>query len=144
MLGSVRAALPILCLLALGACVERRLWIRTEPEGAFVRVNGDPVGTSPVSWRFFHYGVVLVEAELAGHVRTERAVRLRAPWYETPGLDFFADVLVPVRIHDRHEVTLELEPEPEMSDEQVERAVRELAQAARARRDEARREADAP
>lgn len=108
--------------------------MRTEPPGAVVRVNGDEVGTSPVAWRFEHYGTVRVETELAGYEPESRDVHLRAPWYEKPGIDFFADVLAPWRIRDDHEVQLKLSPEKKVD---VEREIRDLSAAARALREEA-------
>jgi hypothetical protein len=45
-------------------------------------------------------------------------------------IDFFADVLVPARIRDEHEVELRLEPLPPMTPEVIEREIAELARAA--------------
>lgn len=130
-----RQLLPSLFLLVLcGACVERKLWVRTEPPGADVRINGDEVGTTPVAWPFEHYGTVRVEVELAGYESVSRDVDLRSPWYEKPGVDFFADVVVPWRIQDDHEFRIALEPEGKLD---VEREIRELSAAARAARAEA-------
>jgi hypothetical protein len=123
-------ALPLFLLLC-AACVERKLLVRTEPAGAKIAVNGTEVGESPVEWRFDHYGTVLVEADLPGHEPVQRKVRLKAPWWQYPGPDFFADVLTPVTLRDLHEVTLSLEPSPRRSEADVDREVRELAAAVR-------------
>jgi len=96
-----------------------------------VRINGEVIGEAPVSWRFDHYGAVLVRAELEGREAVERVVRLKPPWYETPGIDFFSDVVVPAHIHDDHEIMLELPELRRMAPEEVERAVREVTEAAR-------------
>jgi len=129
MLKPLRVAI-LLALSLLGACVERRLLVRTDPPGADVTVNGEKVGRSPVRWRFDHYGQVLVEAEKPGYRPTERIVELPSPWYQKPGVDFFADVLVPTTIRDEHEVELRLEPERRLTAKEVERGVSELARAA--------------
>jgi hypothetical protein len=136
MLERVRVAV-LLALVASGACVERRLLVRTEPPGAEVRVNGERVGRSPAVWRFDHYGTVLVEAELAGHAPAQAKVDLRSPWYQKPVVDFFADVVVPARVKDEHEVDLRLEPYRRLTPREVERGVAELTRAA----DKWRREA---
>jgi len=133
-----RAALLALLLLP-GACVERRLHIRTDPEGAAVRVNGRDVGTSPAVWRFHHYGTVLVEVALPGHEPEQRVVELKTPWYQRPVADFFADVLLPKRIRDDHEVSVRLTPLRDLTEEEIGAEVASLAAAAGSARGDARR-----
>ena len=124
-----RTVLVSLCLL--GACVERRLFIRTEPSGATVRVNGTEIGESPVSWRFDHYGKVLVEVEKPGHVPEQRVVRLKAPareYYTLAG--FFIDVTYPGTIREKHEVRIVLDKRRRLTDAEVDEAVKSLAEGA--------------
>jgi len=92
-----------LALLAIG-CVERKLFIRTEPEGAVVSVNGTEIGVSPVAWPFHHYGTVRVTLQLKGYETEQRIVKLKAPWYEYPVVDLFSDVVIPATIRDEHHV----------------------------------------
>jgi len=132
--GCVRVLLLCLFLLVVCGCTERRLFVRTEPAGADVRVNGKHVGRSPASWRFDHYGTVLVEVELDGHEPQQREVELRSPWWQKPGIDFFADVVLPARLRDEHAVEFVLEPVRTRSEAGVEHEVEELATAARALR----------
>ncbi len=92
-----------------------------------MRINGEDVGTSPVTWSFDHYGEILVEAEYPGHEPVQQVVRLDPPWYQEPGIDFFADVIWPARIKDEHRVLIRLprerEPTQEEKDAQIERLV---------------------
>jgi len=97
----VRWPLLLLGVVAL-SCVERRLHIRTEPEGAMVQVNGREVGRSPATWTFSHYGEVRVTAYLDGHLPEQRIVRLKASGFdELAQVDF--DLVIErdgtVRIH---------------------------------------------
>jgi len=101
-----------------------------------VRVNGQEIGRSPTEWRFTHYGTLLVEAELRGREAVQKQVELKSPWYQKPIVDFFADVVVPWRIQDDHEVTLELEPMADMTEEDVQRELKLLEAAARKARTE--------
>jgi hypothetical protein len=127
--ASLRASfLVVLCLCA---CVERRLFVRTEPPGATIRVNGAEVGKSPAEWRFDHYGTVLVEAELLGHEPAQEVHRLKKPFYQQPVLDFVTDVLYPGRIRDDHELRIELRPLRDRTEEDVQREAHELEEAAR-------------
>ena len=98
-----------LAFLALG-CVERKLHIRTEPAGAAIAVNGTAIGTSPVTWEFFHYGTIRVTARLKGYEAEQKIVTLKAPWYEYPVIDLFSDVVVPTTIHNDHHLQVALIP----------------------------------
>ena len=137
MLRVVRTTGALVLLLFLAGCVERRLWVRTDPPGATVRINGAEVGTAPVSWRFDHYGTVLVEADLAGHQPVQKAFKLRTPWYQRPVVDFFADVLWPGKIKDDHELALHLEPERPLTPAEIEAGIEEVREGARKLRAEA-------
>ena len=140
----VRSVLLIGILAVLSACVERRVFVRTEPEGAVVRINGDAIGRSPATWHFHQYGKVVVEAELEGHEPAQRMVELDAPWYQWPVIDFFADIVVPWTIRDDREVAIRLEPVPpageteEQRERRVQRAMSELEEGAARLRAEAR------
>ena len=139
----VRAlTLPVLCLVLLLSisCVERRLQIRTEPEGALIRVNGREIGRSPVDWRFQHYGTVRVEAEFDGYLPAQVEVRLKTPWYEYPVADLFSDVLVPTTIKDNHEVVITLEPRVETTKEEDLATAAEVGDRAASLRDRMRAE----
>jgi hypothetical protein len=137
----------ILAALALPGCVERVLLLRTDPPGARVSVNGVPLGASPVEWTFLHYGTVRLEAEPldadgSGAPDTRRAVLdfpLSPPWYQWPGIDFFADNLWPWTVVDRHEAVIVLPPAPDPDDphegqEELRRLERELRERAREER----------
>jgi hypothetical protein len=123
-----RRALALLLLLS--GCVERRLHVRTDPPGAEVTVNGERIGRSPATWRFTHYGDALVEVEKPGYEPAQQVVPLKAPWYQKPGIDFFADVLAPARIRDEHEVELKLAPVRPLTEAEVKRGVAEMTRAA--------------
>ncbi|MFQ5843688.1 MAG: PEGA domain-containing protein [Planctomycetota bacterium] len=126
----MRCGVAVLLALAAAGCVERRLLVRTVPAGAAVTVNGETLGASPAVWTFDHYGVAVVEAELAGHERVRRELRLRKPWYQLPVLDFVTDVLVPWRIVDERRVTLELATVAALTEERAARELDKLAGAA--------------
>ncbi len=111
----------ILCLALAAGCVERTMMIRSEPPGAPVWVDEEYAGTTPLDYSFAHYGTrgvrvgpIRDETGKARYAPQERLVRLRAPWYQVFPVDFFAEVLWPGRIHDRHEVPVfELQPPPD-------------------------------
>ncbi len=106
-----RAAVIVL-LIGAGGCVRRTMMIRTEPvSGARVFVNDEEIGVSPVSKDFTWYGDYDVIIRHPDYETLKTHWRLEKPWYQYPPVDFVAEVLVPVTIHDnRHERTFTLEP----------------------------------
>ena len=90
--------------------------IRSDPEGARVRVNGVVRGTTPLEIPFNDYGVVRLEAEPmdpAGDGFPEYAgfsgqYELLAPWYQWFPFDFVTDNLWPGTLVVRREVCLVL------------------------------------
>lgn len=123
--GLVRRPISLaLLLLVAGACTERRLFVRTEPAGAIVKINGKRIGASPAEWEFDHYGPVRIEVELDGYEPRERLLYLESPWWQKPWVDLAADVLVPAKFTDNHEITLTLEPTPPRTEESTERDLR--------------------
>jgi PEGA domain-containing protein len=111
-----RGLLPLLfivSILAAAGCVERSLVIHSDPVGAPVYVNGEPVGNTPLRHEFITYGVYSIEVGplrdekgMLQHESAEREVPVRAPWYQIIPLDFFAEVLWPATIEDVHRVPL--------------------------------------
>jgi len=80
----------------------------TEPEGAKAYYNGEYVGETPVTFHFTHYGSPRLEFEKDGYERLDVVREVRAPLYQRFPLDFFAEVLWPGTIYDRHTFTFEL------------------------------------
>ncbi|MEQ1829227.1 MAG: PEGA domain-containing protein [Pirellula sp.] len=86
--------------------------VRTNPPGAMVYVDKNPVGLSPVSANFTYYGTRNVEITRDGY-RTERFLRkFDPPWYEIPPLDFFSESLWPFEQRDERIIDVQLTPEP--------------------------------
>jgi hypothetical protein len=143
----VRALLLASLIILSAGCVERRLLIRSEPDGALVRVNGNEIGRTPTSWRFYHYGKVRVELEHDGFEPESRIVELKPPWYQYPVADFVSDVLVPSRIEDHHEVEMQLvalTPPEDLEEAEIQARLEALTAAAIDLRDKASAPESAP
>jgi hypothetical protein len=112
------AVAALLAAAAAAGCVERKLMIRSEPEGVPVVLNGVYAGVTPVEVEFLHYGVVRVEARPVdrdgdGEVDFRGAaadVPLDAPWYQWFPFDFITDNLWPGTLSVRREAHLVLPP----------------------------------
>ena len=86
------AAVLIALGLVAGGCVRRTITITTEPPGALLWLNDREVGRTPVEVDFEHYGTYDVRLERPGYEPMMTSGRANAPWWDTVGLDFFAEL----------------------------------------------------
>ena len=112
----------LICVVALSAlvgCVERKLTIHTNPEGALVVLNDEEIGLAPVTVNFNWYGDYRVRITKAGYETLNTHRELKGPWYDGFPFDFFAQILNPNRIVDSYEWTFDLAPKRHISREQL-------------------------
>ncbi len=122
--------------LLLGGCVERKLTINTEPQGAIVALNDEEIGISPVTIEFNWYGDYNIRIEKQGYETLNTHRKLKGPLHDRFPFDFFAEVLWPGRIIDEYEWSFRLTAyEPVDRDELLrasevmkEKAIGEIAQ----------------
>lgn len=110
----------------LGGCVERRLTINTEPEGALVILNDEEIGTSPVTVSFEWYGDYDVAIRKEGFETLKTHRKLKGPWYDKFPYDLFVQLLNPKRIVDSYEWTFTLAPQKQPTREELIRNAQEL------------------
>ncbi|MCL2117520.1 MAG: PEGA domain-containing protein [Planctomycetaceae bacterium] len=111
-------------------CVRRRMFIRAFQEGysqpitgAMVYVNKQPVGRTPVTCHFTHYGTMEFTIVKEGFEPLTEYRKVKAPWYQWPGIDFFSEVVWPQEITDTKQIDFQLRPERIMTqDELIDRA----------------------
>ena len=115
----------LIAAIILGGCVERKLTINTQPQGALVVLNDEEIGASPVTVSFEWYGDYDVRISKEGFETLKTHRNLKAPWYDNFPFDFFA-WLNPERIVDEYEWTFELAPKKEISREELIGAAEEL------------------
>ena len=100
----------LLSTLVCTGCVRRRLTVRSNPPGALVFVDGQEIGRTPVSTPFIHYGTRNFRILKDGFETINVNQPIPAPWYQIPGVDFFAENVVPQEIRDERVVDFELIP----------------------------------
>lgn len=88
---SVAPIAVVLLGLAMGGCLERRLYITSDPPGAVVWVNDVEVGRTPVQTAFTFYGEYDVRLSADGHEPLSTSRKAIAPWYEYPPIDLLAE-----------------------------------------------------
>ena len=119
-------AVCLIVILFLGGCVERKLTINTEPQGAIVVLNDEEIGTSPVTVSFEWYGDYNVRVSKEGFETLKTHRKLKGPWYDKFPFDFFAQILNPKRIVDSYEWTFALAPQQQPTREELIRNALEL------------------
>jgi len=113
-------SLFVLCvaIVIFAGCVERRLTINTQPQGALVVLNDEEIGASPVTVPFNWYGDYNVRISKEGFQTLKTHRELKAPWYDAFPFDFFA-MLNPQRTVDSYEWTFDLAPLQQPSREEL-------------------------
>jgi hypothetical protein len=100
-------------------CVKRRYTIRTDPPGALVYVNGEEVGTTPVSRSYTYYADREITLVADGY-KTQTVIQpVKAPWWDNSLTDFVSENLLPVTLRDEREFTYRMEPERNAPPENV-------------------------
>jgi hypothetical protein len=95
---------------ALSGCVERRYTIRTNPPGALVIANGEPIGTTPVSKSFTFYGDRTIRIIKEGYATKDIIAHFPAPWYDNIVTEFFTENVIPYTFRDEIEFNYTLDP----------------------------------
>ncbi len=127
------AAALLLAAVALPGCVSRKLFLKTEPPGAVVFLDGARAGVTPYEGELPAYGTRRVEFDLPGYRRRVELLELAWPWWQYVPLDMVTDLLVPWTIEDHREFSFALEAvDPEQATWDDARAARERMQSMQA------------
>ena len=113
-------------ILIFSGCVERKLTINTETQGALIVLNDEEIGVSPVTVGFNWYGDYKVRANKQGYAILNTHRELEGPLYDKFPFDFFAEILWPGRIVDEYEWTFEMTVYEAPNREQLIEAAREM------------------
>ena len=116
----------LIATIILSGCVERKLTINTEPQGALVILNDEEIGQSPVTVSFEWYGDYNVAIRKEGYQTLKTHRKLERPLHDKFPFDFFAQILNPKRIVDSYEWTFKLAPKQEISREELIQKAQEL------------------
>ena len=100
-------------------CVRRRLMIRSNPPGALVYVDNQPIGTTPCATDFTYYGTREIRLVKAGYETLTVNQPLPTPWYQIPPLDFVSENLIPRKIQDYRTASFNLVPQVIVPTEQL-------------------------
>jgi hypothetical protein len=106
--------------------VERYITVKSDPPGARLLVDNEEVGTTPYTLRFVHYGTRKFTIIADGYRTVEAYERIRAPWYQWFPIDFFVELILPVKVKDERLFLYALEPEPLIGGAEFEKRARDF------------------
>ncbi len=103
--------LLVACTVATAAgCVRRRMTVLTNPSGATAYLDNKPIGKTPLTTGFDHYGKRKFTFVKDGYETKTVILPVRAPWYEWIGLDFVSEVLLPGKLVDHKYYEVNMSP----------------------------------
>ncbi len=102
-----------------GGCVRRRLNVFSNPPGALVYVDNQQIGTTPCSVDFTYYGTREIRLVKPGYETLTVNQPIPTPWYLSPPLDFFSEILAGTKIRDNRTVSYNLAPQLVVPNEQL-------------------------
>lgn len=104
--------------LLLGGCVERKLFVRTDPPQADFYFNDKNIGQTPLDFDFEWYWTHNVRVEKSGYQPIKENVAIKAPVYLWIPLDFIAEIL-PFKIKDYHYLDYNLKKVEELESQEA-------------------------
>lgn len=93
-------------------CVERKLTVTSEPEGAIVYLNDQEIGRTPVTRDFTWYGNYDVRLRREGYETLRTTEFVVAPWWQWVPFDLLAEVS-PFRWQDHERMSFTMRPASE-------------------------------
>ena len=79
--------------MGMSGCVQRKLKITSQPDGALVYLNDQEVGRTPIDVNFTFYGKYDVRLEKQGYQPLWTTAEAKAPFWENPPMDLIAELL---------------------------------------------------
>ena len=102
--------------------------VRSNPPGAMVYVDNQPIGTTPCATDFVYYGTREIRLVKPGYETLTVNQPIPVPWFEIPPFDFVSENVVPQKIQDYRTVAYELVPQVIVPTEQLLGRAEELRQ----------------
>ena len=88
---TARTAGAIALVATLTGCVERRLFITSDPPGALVHLNDVEVGRTPLEVDFVYFGTYDVRVEKQGYEPLLTSAKVAPKFHDLPGPDLIAE-----------------------------------------------------
>ena len=99
-----------LIFVSLSGCVQRRLIIRSQPEGALVTIDRQRIGLSPLSVPYVYSGTREIQLEKDGYQTIKVQQRVDPTWYEKFPVSFVTENFWPRELRDERLLEFQMEP----------------------------------
>ena len=103
-----------LILASLTGCIQRRFLVRSQPEGAFVSIDRQPIGLTPLSVPWTYNGTREIQLEKDGYKTIKVQQRVKPKWYETFPVSFVTENFWPREIRDERLMEFQMEPKTQV------------------------------
>ena len=103
-----------LILASLTGCIQRRFIVRSQPEGAFVSIDRQPIGLTPLSVPWTYNGTREIQLEKDGYKTIKVQQRVKPKWYETFPVSFVTENFWPREIRDERLMEFQMEPKTQV------------------------------
>jgi hypothetical protein len=100
-------------------CMQRRMIVRSAPEGAFVTVDGQPIGSTPISIPYTYAGTRDIKLERDGFKTIQVQQRLDPKWYQRFPLSLVSENFAGREIRDERVLDFVLEPKPQIQEDRL-------------------------
>ena len=107
--------LAVVCFCTTG-CVQRRLIVRSQPEGAFVSIDNQPIGYTPLSAPYTYSGTRKIRLEKDGYKTVDVEERIRPRWFDTFPISLVTNNFWPRELRDERLLEFQLEPRAQASE----------------------------
>ena len=115
----VQTLLILFVLLAATGCVQRRMIIRSQPEGAFVTVDQTPVGRTPLSVGYTYSGTRDIKLEKDGYKTVKVQQRFDPKWYQRFPISLISENFAFREIRDERVLDFQMEPKIQVQDNEL-------------------------
>ena len=109
------AMLPLICC----GCVQRRLIVRSIPEGAFVKIDDQSVGATPLSVPYTYSGTRDIKLERDGYKTINVQQRIDPKWYETFPVSLVTENFAFREIRDERVLDFTMEPKSQVQEDRL-------------------------
>jgi hypothetical protein len=103
------------CITANGS-VQRRFIVRTQPEGAFVTIDRQPIGLTPLSVPYTYSGVREFQIEKDGYKTIKVQQNFSPTWYERFPVSFVTENFWGRELRDERLLEFQLEPKTQVQE----------------------------
>ena len=117
--AKILVCVAIAIMLFAPGCVKRRMIVRSNPEGAFVTVDRQAIGMTPVAAQYTYAGTREIHLEKDGYETIDVKQRIVSPWYDRPILSLFSNNFAFREIRDDQVFDFEMRPLQQVNEKEL-------------------------